>query len=93
MQVEQMATVVALVKKEIGVAVLPYLGSKTIPSINELQTSEISDGPLRSVGIVTRRLGSPTAIATTAMQEVQAVSQSLIQQNPGWILPPSPLKR
>ncbi len=90
MQVEQMATVVALVKKELGVAVLPYLGSMTIPSVNELQISEISDGPLRSVGIVTRRLGSPTAIATTAMRQVQAVSQTLIQQNQGWILPPSP---
>lgn len=92
MQVEQMATVVALVKKELGVAVLPYLGSMTIPSVNELQISEISDGPLRSVGIVTRRLGSPTAIATTAMRQVQAVSQTLIQQHPGWILPPSPAK-
>lgn len=92
MQVEQMATVVALVKKEIGVAVLPYLGSKTISSVNELQISEISDGPLRSVGIVTRRLGSPTAIATTAMRQVQAVSQTLIQQHPGWILPPSPAR-
>lgn len=90
MQVEQMATVVALVKKELGVAVLPYLGSMTIPSVNELRISEISDGPLRSVGIVTRRLGSPTAIATTAMRQVQAVSQTLIQQHPGWILPPSP---
>lgn len=70
-----------------------YLGTKAIPSVNELQTSEISDRPLRSVGIVTRRLGSPTAIATTAMQAVQAVSQRLLQQNPGWILPPSPLKR
>jgi DNA-binding transcriptional LysR family regulator len=89
MQVEQMATVVALVKKEIGVAVLPYLGTKTIHSVNELQTSEISDGPLRSVGIVTRRLGTPTAIAMSAMQQVRAVSQRLIQQNPGWILPPS----
>jgi DNA-binding transcriptional LysR family regulator len=89
MQVEQMATVIALVKKEIGVAVLPYLGTKTIHSVNELQTSEISDGPLRSVGIVTRRLGTPTAIAMSAMQQVRAVSQRLIQQNPGWILPPS----
>lgn len=89
MQVEQMATVIALVKKEIGVAVLPYLGARTIHGVGELQTSEIPDGPLRSVGIVTRRLGTPTAIAMSAMQEVRAVSQRLIQQNPGWILPPS----
>ena len=89
MQVEQMATVVALVKKEIGVAVLPYLGTKALQSINGMQTSEISDGPLRSVGIVTRRLGSHTAIAMSAMQQVQAVSQRLVKQHPGWILPPS----
>jgi len=42
---------------------------------------------------VTRRLGTPTAIATTAMQQVQAVSQRLIKQHPGWILPASPAKR
>ena len=54
-----------------------------------MQTSEISDGPLRSVGIVTRRLGSHTAIAMSAMQQVQAVSQRLVKQHPGWILPPS----
>lgn len=90
MQVEQMATVVALVKKEVGVAVLPYLGALTIPSVKGMQTSEIQDGPLRCVGIVTRRLGSPTAMALAAMRQVEAVSQRLIAQHPGWILPPAP---
>ena len=89
MQVDQVATVAALVKKELGVAVLPYLGVMPILGVRGLQPCEIVDGPLRSVGIVTRRLGNPTALATAAMREVERVSQELMAQHPGWILAPS----
>lgn len=93
MQVDQVATVAALVKKEVGIAVLPYLGVMPILGVRGLQTSEIVDGPLRSVGIVTRRLGNPTPLAVAAMQEVETVSQGLMAQHPGWLLPPSAPKR
>lgn len=89
MQLDQIATVLALVKKEIGVAVLPYLGVMSILGMHGLQTSEIVDGPLRSVGIVTRRLGTATAIALTAMRAVEGISRGLMDQHAGWILPPS----
>lgn len=88
MQLEQIATVASLVKKELGVAVLPYLAVMTLSGVSGLQTSEIVDGPLRSIGIVTRRLSTATSIAVTAMQEVETVSQSLIGKHAGWILPP-----
>lgn len=88
MQLEQIATVASLVKKELGVAVLPYLAVMTLSGVSGLQTSEIVDGPLRSIGMVTRRLSTATSIAMTAMQEVETVSQSLIGKHAGWILPP-----
>ncbi len=93
MQVDQVATVAGLVKKEVGVAVLPYLGVMPILGMAGIQTSEIVDGPLRSVGIVTRRLGHPSAVAQTAMDLVRNVSAELMGKYPGWLLPPSSRKR
>lgn len=93
MQVDQVATVAGLVKKEVGVAVLPYLGVMPILGMRGVQTSEIVDGPLRSVGIVTRRLGQPTTMAQAAMHEVAAVSRALLARHPEWILPPSPRRK
>ncbi len=92
MQVDQVATVAGLVKKEVGVAVLPYLGVTPILGMRGMQMSEIVDGPLRSVGIVTRRMGNPSALARAAMQEVIAVSRLLMGKYPEWILPPSARK-
>ena len=93
MQVDQVATVAGLVKKEVGVGVLPYLGVLPILEARSMQMSALTDGPLRSVGVVTRRLGKPTAIATAAVREVQAVCQELMAQHPGWVLPPSSQRR
>ena len=89
MQVDQVTTIAGLVKKELGVAVLPYLGVMPILGIRGVQLSEIVDGPLRSVGIVTRRMGQPTSVALAAMEEVKATTRGLMAQHPGWILPPS----
>ena len=89
MQVDQVTTVAGLVRQEVGVAVLPYLGMMPILQAQSMQLSEITDGPLRSVGVVTRRLGKPSAIAQAAMQEVQTVCQELMHKHPGWLLPPS----
>lgn len=93
MQVDQVATVAGLVKKEVGVAVLPYLGVLPILEARSMQMSEIVDGPLRSVGIVTRRIGKPSAIATAAMEEVQAICQELIARHSSWVLATSIHKR
>lgn len=93
MQVDQVATVAGLVKKEVGIAVLPYLGVLPILEARSMQMSEIVDGPLRSVGIVTRRMGKPSAIATAAMEEVQAICQELIARHSSWVLPASTHKR
>lgn len=93
MQVDQVATVAGLVKKEVGVAVLPYLGVLPILETRSMQMSEIVDGPLRSVGIVTRRTGKPSAIATAATEKVQAICQELIAEHPSWVLPASTYKR
>lgn len=93
MQVDQVATVAGLVKKEVGVAVLPYLGVLPILEARSMQMSEIVDGPLRSVGIVTRHMGKPSAIATAAMEEVQAICQELIARHSSWVLPTSIHKR
>lgn len=92
MQVDQIATVAGLVRQEVGVAVLPFLGMMPLLTTG-MQTCEIIDGPLRSVGLVTRRLGSPSPIALAAMQKVSAISQDLLAQHPGWLLPPSPGRR
>lgn len=93
MQVDQVATVAGLVKKDIGVAVLPYLAVLPILEARSMQMSEIVDGPLRSIGIVTRRMGNPTAIATAAMREVQTTCQELMAQHAGWVLPASSAHR
>lgn len=93
MQVDQVATVASLVKREVGVAVLPYLGVMPILEMAGLQTSTIVDGPLRSVGIVTRRMGNPSQIALGAMDQVAIVINELMDKHPEWILPPAPRKR
>lgn len=88
MQVDQATTLAGLVRKEVGVAVLPYLGVLPILGVRGMQISEIVDGPLRSVGIVTRRIGSPSAVALAAMQQVSVVSTELMARYPSYILPP-----
>lgn len=86
MQVDQVSTVAGLVRKEVGVAVLPYLAVLSIAGMRGLQMSELEDGPLRSMGIVTRRLGKPTSLALAAMDEARAATQQLVQRHPGWLM-------
>lgn len=89
MQLDQVGTIAGFVKSGLGVAVLPYLGMMPMQSLRGLQVSEIIDGPVRSVGIVTRQLGTPTAIAQEAMAAVRGVGTGLMEKHPGWILPPA----
>lgn len=93
MQVDQVTTVAGLIRQEVGVAVLPWLGVMPLLPMPRMQTTEIVDGPLRSVGIVTRRLGHPTPLAQAAMEQVRAVSRELTARHEGWILPPSVRQR
>ena len=93
MQVDQVATVAGLIRKEVGIAVLPWLGVMPILAMSGIQTAEIVDGPLRSVGIVTRRQGHPGPLVQAAMEEVRAVSRELVGRYPGRMLPPSARRR
>ena len=88
MQFDQVGTIAGFVKKGLGIAVLPYLGMMPMLCLRGLRLSEIADGPVRSVGIVTRKLGAPTSVALAAMEEVKATTQGLMARHPGWILPP-----
>lgn len=92
MQVDQATTLAGLVKKEVGIAVMPYLGILPILGTRGMQTSEIVDGPLRSMGIVTRRNGNPTSLALAAMQQTEVVCQALIEKHSGFVLAPSQRK-
>ncbi|MGC4366571.1 LysR family transcriptional regulator [Hydrogenophaga sp. R2] len=93
MQVDQVTTVAGLIRSEVGVAVLPWLGVMPLLPMSGVQLSEIVDGPLRSVGIVTRRQGHPAPLVQAAMEEVRAVSRALIARHPGWMAPPSARRR
>jgi DNA-binding transcriptional LysR family regulator len=86
MQFDQLGTVAAFVTEGLGVAVLPYLAA--MPLLR-LQKVDIEDGPLRSIGIVTRRLGNPTTIAVDAMAEVRRTFEELVLQNPERLLAPT----
>ncbi len=85
MQFDQLGTVAAFVTKGLGVAVLPYLAA--LP-LRGLRRCDIADGPMRSIGIVTRRIGMPTDIAVDAMQEVRRSVLDLIARHPQHLLPP-----
>lgn len=92
MQLEQISSVIGLVQSGLGVAVLPYLAVFQAIGMSGVQISEIIDGPLRSIGIVNRRIGKPTVLADAAIEAAMSVSQQLITNHPRWILSPS-LKR
>lgn len=87
MQFDQVGTIAGFVKEGLGIAVLPYLGMMPLLTLRGLHVADIVDGPVRSVGIVTRQLGTPTAMAQAAMQEVRAVASRLIQRQSAWVLP------
>lgn len=89
MQFDQVGTIAGFVKQGLGIAVLPYLGTTPLLTLRGLRVSEITDGPVRSIGIVTRRAGTSTAIAQQAMQEVRTVAGALIERQAEWVLPPA----
>lgn len=90
MQLDQVGSIAGFIKEGFGVAVLPYLGMMPMVSLKGMKISSIIDGPLRSVGVVMRRQGAPSAIAQAAMQEVRRVAQALMDRHPHWLLPSAP---
>lgn len=88
LQLDQIGTIAGFVKQGLGIAVLPYLGIMPLLSLKGMRVAEIVDGPVRSVGIVSRKASPPSAIAAQAMAEVRTVSDRLKQQLPEWIWPP-----
>ena len=89
MQLDQVGTIAGFLKEGLGVAVLPYLGMMPMVSLRGMKISSISDGPLRSVGMVTRRQGGTSAIARAAMEEIRKVVGALMEKHQGWLHPAS----
>ncbi|QIL78645.1 LysR family transcriptional regulator [Diaphorobacter sp. HDW4A] len=88
MQLDQVGTIAGFVKEGTGVAVLPYLGMMPMVSLKGMKISSITDGPLRSVGVVTRRQSSLSTIADEAIAEVRGVATQLREMHAEWLLPP-----
>lgn len=88
LQLDQIGTIAGFVKQGLGIAVLPYLGIMPLLSLKGMWVAEIVDGPVRSVGIVSRKASVPSTIATQAMADVRAIANQLKQQAPEWIWPP-----
>lgn len=89
MQFDQVGTIAGFVRQGLGVAVLPYLGMMPLLDQRGMRVSEISDGPIRSVGIVTRRRGPLSEIAEQATRAVRRVARQLIERHAGLVLAPS----
>jgi len=89
MQLDQVGTIAGFLKEGLGVAVLPYLGMMPMVSLQGMKISSIADGPLRSVGMVTRRQGGTSAIARAAMDEIRKVVGALMKKHQGWLHPAS----
>jgi len=49
--------------------------------------AEIADGPVRSIGIVTRRAAPVSPMSTKALGHVRASAKRLIEQAPAWLMP------
>lgn len=89
MQFDQVGTIGGFVRQGVGIAVLPYLGVLPLLSLDSFLVAAISDGPVRSIGIVTRRSEPASAMCTRALAHVRASAKRLIEQAPTWILPAS----
>lgn len=89
MQLEQISSVIGLVQAGVGIAVLPYLGVFPAIGMQGIQINEITDGPLRSIGIVTRQSSNANALTEAAIEVAEELSQQLIVKYSNWILPPA----
>ncbi len=88
MQFDQVGTIAGFVQEGIGIAVLPYLGMTPLFTTRELMLSQIIDGPIRSVGVVTRKTGRLSELALEAIQRVTEIARELVEKDTEWLLPP-----
>lgn len=79
---DQITTVGDFVRGELGIAALPYLAALPLAGRDALIVTEIEDGPVRSLGILTRR-GEPLApLAAQACREVRARAREISLREP-----------
>ncbi len=87
-QFDQIGTIASFVARGLGVAVLPYLGVLPLLSLKGLSLSTVSDGPVRSIGIL-RRSASPMSVAAEcAMSSIRSVAARLVEVSGDRVLPP-----
>ena len=87
MQFDQVGTIGGFVRQGVGIAVLPYLGVLPLLSLDSFMLGKIADGPVRSIGIVTRRNVPLSPISIKALGHVRASARRLIGQAPDWLMP------
>lgn len=85
LQLDQVGTIASFVREGVGVTVLPYLGAVPLLAMKGIHCQEIVDGPVRSVGIVTRRATRLSKLAEHAIELVVASAEKLAGENPVWV--------
>ncbi len=88
MQFDQAGTMGGFVRQEVGIAVMPYLGILPLLGQGGFTVTPIEDGPMRSVGIVTRRTETPTPVCQRAIAHVRASAARVVAAEPQWLAAP-----
>lgn len=86
LQLDQVGTICSFVEKGLGVAVLPYLGALPLLSVPGLRCQEIVDGPVRSIGIMTRDSAKLSDLAEQALNLVVEAARTLAAERPEWVM-------
>ncbi|THU05291.1 LysR family transcriptional regulator [Lampropedia puyangensis] len=86
LQLDQVGTICSFVEQGVGVAVLPYLGAIPLLAVKGLRCQDIVDGPVRSIGIVTRDSAKLSVLAEQALNLVTDAAQKLANQRPEWLV-------
>lgn len=87
MILDQISTIGCFVREEIGVATLPYLGAMPLLHDPGIRLIEISDGPVRSIGVVTRHDSPLTPIAEHLLESVRHHAKRISSHAPKWLQP------
>ncbi|AZY48951.1 LysR family transcriptional regulator [Bordetella avium] len=86
---DQVATAAGFVRRQVGIAIQPFLGVLPLLDLRGMTLCQIEDGPIRSVGIVRRKASHTAPLIDQAMHEVRRAAALLIRQYPEWIHPPA----
>ena len=87
MVLDQISTIGCFVREEIGVATLPYLGAMPLLHDPEIRLIEINDGPVRSIGVVTRHDSPLTPIAEHLLDSVRHHAKLISSHVSKWLQP------